>query len=171
MRPVRSFALHAVFALIVAGLAGCGAAPEPTRVFVVRHAEKADASKDPELSDLGRARAHALSEAIGRAPVAAIFATPYQRTQATAAPLAAARGLPVTIVDAAAAGALADRIRAEHAGQTVLVVGHSNTVPEVVAALGGGAIAPIPEDTFDRLYLVTLTPGRPAEVLALRYGP
>lgn len=164
--------LRLLLLTVTASLASCGGEPAATRVFVVRHAEKAaDGGKDPDLSDRGHTRARALSAAIGRAPVQAIFATPYKRTQQTAEPLATARALPVTIVDPGDADALAARIRGDHAGQTVLVVAHSNTVPKVIAALGGDAVAEIPEDTFDHLYLVTLRPDRPTEVLALRYGP
>ena len=164
--------LRLLLLTVTASLAACGGASAPTRVFVVRHAEKAsDGGKDPDLSDAGHTRARALAEAIGAVPIKAIFATPYKRTQQTAAPLATARALAVTVVDAPDAAVLAARIRAEHAGQAVLVVAHSNTVPKVVAALGGGPVPEIPEDTFDRLYLVTLYPDAPTEVVALRYGP
>jgi broad specificity phosphatase PhoE len=56
-------------------------------IFVVRHAEKADATKDPDLSEAGRARAEALAKALRDAKIAAIYATEFKRTQQTAAPL------------------------------------------------------------------------------------
>ncbi len=162
----------------IAGLAGLAsfvlacAEPAAIRVILVRHGEKATDkanARDPDLSAAGHARAQALAKVVAHAQLAAIFATQFKRTQATVAPSAAATKLPVTRIDASDPGALARAIRA-HAGKTVLVAAHSNTVPEIIAALGGPTIAEIDEDDFDNLFVVTVRGGT-AELVHLTYGP
>jgi broad specificity phosphatase PhoE len=128
-------------------------ASQATPTFVlVRHAEKAtDDPKDPSLSDIGRARAARLAASFTGVPVVAVYATGYRRTQATAQPTAEAHGLPVRTYDAGVpADAFAAELRAAHVAGTVLVVGHSNTVPAIASALCRCAVAPMREDEFDR---------------------
>lgn len=152
------------------------AASGDTTIIVIRHAEKAqDDPKDPSLSEAGIARGQALAKVLADHPLSAGYATQYRRTQLTAEPALQARGLkvqllPVTMDNASGYGdALAKLIRSQHRGQTVLVVGHSNTVPGIVLALSGVTIAPIEESEFDRIYVITLPHrGKPA-LLALRY--
>ena len=81
-------------------------------IFVVRHAEKADATKDPDLSEAGRARAEGLAKALRDANIAAIYATEFKRTQQTAAPLAKALGITVTVLPAQDSAALIAKLRA-----------------------------------------------------------
>jgi broad specificity phosphatase PhoE len=108
---------------------------------VVRHAEKAsETERDPMLSAIGQARAVALDSVLAGAPIAAIVVTPYQRTRETAAVVARRHGLtPIEVPVSGGVSAHARAVAAEvarHDG-TVLVVGHSNTVGAIVAALGG----------------------------------
>lgn len=108
---------------------------------VVRHAEKAsETERDPVLSAIGQARAAALDSALAGAKVMAIIVTPYHRTRETAAIVARRHGLtPIEVAVAGGVPAHARAVAAEvakHQG-TVLVVGHSNTVGAIVAALGG----------------------------------
>ena len=142
--------------------------------FVARHGERADATgapgsmmaSDPDLSAAGHARAEALAVALKDARITAIFVTSFKRTQQTAAPLAKSLGLTPVVVDAKEPiAALAKRIAA-HDGN-VLVVGHSNTVPEVVQALGGGPSFKIADDEFDNLFVVTR--GATPSVIRLHY--
>jgi broad specificity phosphatase PhoE len=142
---------------------------EPAATFVVvRHAEKAqDDPRDP--SPAGRARAERLAGMLADAPLAAVYATPFRRTRATAQPAARLHGLTVTTYDAAQpAAALAARLRASHARGTVLVVGHSNTAPALAAALCACVVEPMPKDEYGRYYRLGASPGAPArlEVLA-----
>ena len=52
-----------------------------------------------------------------------------------------------------------------------LVIGHSNTTPELVEQLGGDPGPAIDEAAeYDRLYSVTLLPGEPVATVLLRYG-
>jgi broad specificity phosphatase PhoE len=173
---MRQFAL--LFALLFAfatdALAGVG--PPDTVVVVVRHAEKAtDDPKDPTLSEVGQARAQRLATALRGLKPAAAYATQYRRTQMTATPTALENGFEVTVrpIDASNeatyAADLAHEIRQGPPGRAVLVVGHSNTVPDVVKALTGIDPAPIADDEFDRVYVVTLPADGPARYVVLRY--
>lgn len=148
-----------------------------TLVIVVRHAEKAaDDPRDPSLSDAGQRRAQALADALEDSDLKAIYTTQYRRTQLTAEPLSNHAGVvvdirPVNAENAAGyAAELVSDIRARHSGQTVLVVGHSNTVPEIVTALSGVETAPIQESEYDRLTLVALPTTGKARVVLSRYG-
>jgi broad specificity phosphatase PhoE len=160
--------------LLLLVLLACSSSREATRpsgtttVYVVRHAETPPTSPDPSLSDQGRERARQLATTLADAGIEVIFTTELARTRQTAEPLAQTLDVPITVRDAGRA--LADEIRATHAGQAVLVVGHSNTVPQVVEALSGKTIAPIGHDEHDRLYVVTLVEGEPARLEERRYG-
>lgn len=127
-------------------------------IVIVRHAEKAtDAGDDPSLTDAGRARAAALAHALADAPVVAVYSTPFARTRETARPTATAHGLAVTTYDAREpADALAVRLLAAHDTGTVLVVGHSNTVPAMAAALCGCDVPSMEETEYDRRLVVTV---------------
>lgn len=168
--------IAAALALLAALAMPAAQADEATVVVVVRHAEKAaDGSRDPALTTAGRARATALAEALASMRVSHVYATPYRRTRDTAAPAAATRGLAVDVraipggdVDAYVKALRADII-AHHRGETVLVVGHSNTVPQTVAALCGCAAAPMDEREYDRLSVVVLDGGG-ARLAVAPYG-
>jgi len=144
---------------------------EPLVVVLVRHAEKAtDDPKDPSLSDVGRARAARLAASFDGVPVTAVYATGYRRTQATAQPTAEAHGLPVRTYEAGMpADAFAATLRATHASGTVLVVGHSNTVPAIASALCGCAVAPMRDDEFDRRIEIRITANGVATLSETRY--
>lgn len=143
-----------------------------TTVIVVRHAEKAaEPAPDPVLTALGSARAETLAELLRDAGVQATMSTEFQRTKLTAAPLAAKIGLPTETVETKVpVKALADTIMARHRGHTVLVVGHSNTVPEIVAALGAPKPAAICDAGYDNAFIVTIPASGPASVTRLHYG-
>ena len=119
---------------------------------------------DPDLSEAGRARAESLATALKDAKITAIYATKYKRTQQTAAPLAKALGLTVNIVTADAADVVKQLAGAKG---NVLVVGHSNTVPDVIKGLGVTAPVTIGDDEFDNLFIVTT--GAQPSVLRLHY--
>ncbi len=123
-------------------------------IFVVRHAEKADATKDPDLSEAGRARAEALAKALRDANITAIYATEFKRTQQTAAPLAKALGITVTVLPAQDSAALIAKLRAlkGHA----LVVGHGDTIPNLIKALGVSEPINIAENDYDNLFVLVL---------------
>lgn len=153
--PRRLLAFSLIFIAACASHGGNGeraSAADGIHFVLVRHAEKAgDDPKDPSLSDAGLARAQRLADALADAPLAAAYATAYRRTQSTAAPSAARHGIAVTTYDASQpAAAFAAGLRQAHVAGTVLIVGHSNTVPALAAALCGCEVAPMREDEFDR---------------------
>lgn len=143
--------------------AGAPAATGPALVLVVRHAEKADNSDDPVLSAAGEARALALAEALSDADIDHVIVTHRQRTRLTAAPLLSVRGLTPEVVPfgrdmAEHVAAVAAAVR-RRAGEVVLVVGHSNTVPAIVHALGGPRLPDLCDARYGALF--ALVPGEP----------
>ena len=155
-------------AVIALGPTG-NAAPRDTVIYLVRHAEKVPDGTDPVLSLAGRERARMLANLLEEAAIDAIHSTDFRRTRATAAPLALRLGLPVALYDPARPAALADAIR--DAGGRHLVVGHSNTVPELVELLGGDGGPPIDEaGEYDRLYVVTRDGEGTVRTELRRYG-
>jgi phosphohistidine phosphatase SixA len=167
---VGCLGIVAIGCLGILALAGStGAAPlaagdrPPAMVVLVRHAEKAaEPEGDPPLTAAGRARAAALAEALDGAGVTAIVTSEALRTRETARPVAEARSLePVAIGFgqgglAAHVAAVAAEVR-RHPGGVVLVVGHSNTIPLIIAALGGPSLPKIPESEYAHLFV--LVPG------------
>jgi broad specificity phosphatase PhoE len=144
-----------------------------TTVIVVRHAEKAATpADDPPLTAAGEARARDLLAAIRDAGVSAIITTQFARTKGTAQPTAAALGITPQIVATGPATHVQDVANAvrRHAGETVLVVGHSNTVPAIVAALGAKQPAAICDAEYDNLFVVTIAPNGRASVIKTKYG-
>ncbi len=103
-------------------------------VFVVRHAEKTVETSNPSLSEKGVIRAKVLAEMLSKSNLEAVYSTPFKRTEQTVAPLASALNLSVQNYPAGGGEALAEQLK--QAGQSALVVGHSNTVPAIVRALG-----------------------------------
>jgi broad specificity phosphatase PhoE len=138
-------------------------------VVLVRHAEKVDESDDPLLSAKGEARARALSRALAGAGVKAIYVTEYKRTGLTAAPLAAALGLEPVANPADATPALVARLRKEHPADVVLVVGHSNTLPDILKELGHPDPVTIDSGDYGSLFVVVPRTGGPPVVLRLGY--
>jgi broad specificity phosphatase PhoE len=136
----------------------------------VRHAEKAATpSDDPPLNEAGLRRAEDLAHVLASTGVNAIYTSQYQRTRQTAEPTAKLLNLPITQLDGADPEACAARIRDEHRGETVLVVGHSNTIPAIISGLGA-KVPTIPDSDYDNLYVVHLPADGPATVISLQYG-
>jgi len=152
--------LKNVLAILTITLAMAASAVAQPVVFVVRHAERADSSpgmsptmaNDPDLSDAGRARAASLAVLLKDAGITAIYVTEYKRTRQTAAPLAKALGLTPTMVNATDSNALAKELAA--AKGSVLVVGHSNTVPSTIKDLGVSSPVSVQDDEYDNLFVV-----------------
>lgn len=160
----------AVTLLLAGCVHGSGAAVAP-RFVVVRHAEKGhDHPRDPSLDDTGEARARKLAGLLASTRLVAAYATGYRRTRQTAQAAATAHGLAVSTYDAALPPIeFAARLRRDHRRDTVLVVGHSNTVPEIVSALCGCAVAPLGEHDYDRIYEVRIAPDGRGILVQRRY--
>lgn len=141
-----------------------------TTLFLVRHAEKADQTDASPLTERGKARAEKLAETLRDANVQAVYSTDYVRTRETARPIAEKRGLTVQTYEAKDES-FAKAILKTHAGQRVLVVGHSNTIPKLVNALAGTALLNLKDDEYDALFVVTVPKNGPPTALTLRFNP
>lgn len=159
--------------LLAACTSAAPATPDADAVtyFIVRHAEKVDASRDPDLSTAGEARARALAARLEGQPLDAVYATEFKRTGQTVGPTAAAQGLSLTPYSARQpAPAFADQLRATHPRGSVLIAGHSDTVPGIVAALCACDVAPMPDHEYDRLSAVHVDAAGRARLDVQRYG-
>jgi broad specificity phosphatase PhoE len=146
-------------------------------IILVRHAEKALDANEPgvPLSEAGRTRAARLAQMLAGAGVTAIYATETDRARQTAEPLAKALKLEVrTYSPRDAAGKLAprlllDRLKKDDPSGVVLVVGHQNTVPDLLAALGHAEKVEIGDKQFDDLFVVVQKATGPPTVVRLKY--
>jgi phosphohistidine phosphatase SixA len=150
----------------------------PRTIVVVRHAEKGnDDPTDPSLSETGVLRALELAKLLGSAKVTHLFASEFQRTQQTLAPLSKAAGVDVQVVPARDPKALLSALENLPRNSLAVVAGHSNTVPALVAALAPAAplvkdakALALAEADYDRLYVITQwESGKGATALELRY--
>jgi len=87
-----------------------------------------------------------------------------------AKPLADRLGLPINIIDAKKTQDLVNSIRTTNRGQTVFVAGHSNSVPEIITALGGGNVPEIPDGEYDNMFIVSIYKSGSAKVVKIKYG-
>ncbi len=138
-------------------------------IFLVRHAERTDSdsrvSSDPGLSAEGRMRALHLAQELKDAKIAAIFTSEYLRTQQTAAPLAKSLGLSPEVVPGKDVPSLVARIRATDG--SVLIVGHSNTLPQIITALGISTPVTVTEVDYGNLFVVLV--GESPRLIWLHY--
>jgi len=157
----------------LATLSPAAARPPRTIIYLVRHAEKdlMPGLADPPLTPVGEVRAQLLAKQLAKRRPAALFTTDTRRTRATLAPLAQATGLVPEAYRAQEPAALASHLSHDYAGKTVVVVGHSNTLLPLLAALG---VAPLPgeirDEEYNFLFKVTLRQGQPARLIMSRYG-
>jgi len=149
-----------------------------TTVYLVRHAEKAAApAADPPLLEAGIKRAEELARTLGNAGIKTIYTSQLLRTKQTGEPLAKQLGIAVTTIPVKMSAAnprelspqyLAEVVERASGGGNVLIVGHSNTVPEIIKALGGDIVPTIDEAVFDDLFVVTVYAKGKAKVAHLK---
>jgi broad specificity phosphatase PhoE len=143
-----------VFCFVLLSAALSSATAQST-FFIVRHAERAeDGGNDPDLSDIGRARAETLANMLKDAGISAVYATELKRTQQTAAPLANMLHLDTIIVPGKETAALVDKLRASPGN--FLVVGHGNTIPDLIKGFGIATPIKIAENDYDNLFVIVL---------------
>ncbi len=168
--------MRSLLTILVLLLAPLAVQAQPSTVVLVRHGEKALAPADnPPLSAEGEARAEALARVLADTHVDAVVTTGLARTAGTAAPLVRARGLTPIIVAAgrdvpAHARATAAAVRARPAGEVVLVVGHSNTLADIIAALGGPKMPELCDQEYASLFVLELRENGPARLIRSSYG-
>ena len=177
-RRRRRIQIVVIYTAIAICLAWFFESQATTTVIFVRHAEKAALpADDPALSPAGPRRAAELARQLVDADVVpgvgvdAVYSTSYRRTADTAKPTADALGLPVSTYDASDTEAIVETILKEHKGKIILVVGHSNTVPEMIANMGASKNVPeIAESEYDNIYLVSVPWFGKTKTIRLRYG-
>jgi len=150
---------------------------QPTVVILVRHAEKDRSNptaSNPDLTAEGQRRARDLARYIRGRRVRAIITTQLKRARQTAAPAAEAFHVTPEIYTATGDGERTGREMAElvrrHMGQAVLVVGHSNTIPATIEALGGPKVAEICDSAFSNLFILVIRPGSAPTYNHTHYG-
>ena len=183
----RLFAISCLFLLFSMESSVTGAAVslpqnefKVTTVYLVRHAEKADApAADPPLLEAGTKRAEELARTLGKAGIKTIFTSQFMRTKQTAEPLAKQLGIASTVIPVKMSATNRRELSSEYLtevvervssspGGNVLIVGHSNTVPEIIKALGGDIVPTIDETVFDDLFVVTVYARGKAKVAHLK---
>lgn len=175
-RRRRRLQVVVIYTLIAIGLAWFFESQATTTIIFVRHAEKdLSVADDPPLSEAGRERVDELTRQLVDADVVAgvdaIYATPFRRTQQTAQPLADALDLPINTYDASDTEAVLETILERHKGKIILVVGHSDTVPVLIANLGASKqVPPIDENEYDNIYIISIPWFGKTKTIRLRFG-
>ena len=148
--------------LLAACLVGCATAPEADtsyKLYLVRHAEKQpDGSRDPVLTETGEHRYEQLANWFQDKDINDIWSSDYKRTRDTAKPLLSRLGLELIIYDPRDLPALAGHLlNRQH---NALIVGHSNTTPDLARLLCHCDIEDMDESEYDRLIVVSVTDGK-----------
>jgi len=175
-RRTRRIQVVVIYTAIAVGLAWFFELQATTTVILVRHAEKSTLPADnPGLNEAGMARAAELARQLVEADVVAgvdaIYSSTYRRTEETVQPIATALGLPITPYDASNTETIMDDIVRQHKGKVILVVGHSNTVPELIANMGASKNVPeIDENEYDNMYIVSIPWFGKTKTIRVRYG-
>lgn len=153
-------------------ISACGQ-QDTTTIFLLRHAEKVEPfpDDDPPLTDLGKARAKALSAQLSVDSIHAFYSTDFLRTRQTLAPVSASMQAEIQTDEAHDYSGLADRVKQRHKGQNVLVAGHSNTVLPIIEALGAEPpLDSIGHQDYDYLFKVSLK-GNDTSVKLMTFKP
>jgi 2,3-bisphosphoglycerate-dependent phosphoglycerate mutase len=169
-------ALVVLIILLTTGIVSCNR-PQAgsTTVLIVRHAEKASDAEDSPLTEAGTQRAQALVGVVGDAGVSSIYSTQFKRNLDTAKPLSERLGITVTEVPVNLQNpgnygkTLAGTIKEKHSGQTVVVVGHGNTIESIVEGLTGRA-ASLGDIQYNDFFIITIPPAGTARVIRAKYG-
>jgi len=128
---------------------------QTTTIYFIRHAEKADKSSDPSLSEAGIQRANHWNDVFSSINFDAVYSTNYNRTQQTANPIAKKNKVIIKLYDPKTINI--EKLKKEHLGQTILIVGHSNTTPDLVnKCINQNVYDAMEETSFGNLYIVTI---------------
>jgi broad specificity phosphatase PhoE len=144
-------------------------------IILVRHAEKASESpRDPSLTSVGTDRAVALADALIEMNIDHVITSQYLRTIETAAVVAERSGLTPEVIPAGASEEalheVVSAVERRASGESILIVGHSNTIPRLVGALGGSKLPDLVEDEYDSIFIVILSPDHDPRTMRFRFG-
>ncbi len=176
IRRRRRIQAIVIYTAIAIGLAWFFESQATTTMIFVRHAEKAGPSaENPGLTPAGQRRAAELARQLVGADVVAgvdaIYSTPYRRTMETAQSVADALDLEVISYDPSDNEAVLETILKTHKGKIILVVGHSDTLPTLIADLGASKkVPPIAENEYDNIYIISIPWFGKTKTIRLRYG-
>ena len=147
--------------------------PEPNWFYLVRHAEKADdGTQDPELTKVGQARAVLLYEMLKENPPAVIYSSPFKRSILTAQPIADSLGIEITMYNPSDSPKLMNEIFEKHSGKTVLIVGHSNTIPGIAnLLLWENKYENLAESNYDKLFVLQGSKDERGAGVVLNFSP
>lgn len=143
-------------------------AQEGPTIILVRHAEKIDNSRDPELSEVGKDRAQILANMLAESGVSEIYSTPYIRTQSTVQPLAEALSLEVQSYDPRNLEGFASELKTKEG--IIVVAGHSNTTPTLASLLTGRELTKLDESDYQQFFLISFS-GDNAQLFRFQYPP
>jgi 2,3-bisphosphoglycerate-dependent phosphoglycerate mutase len=140
--------------------------------YIVRHAEKADDSNDPQLSQLGIERAVDLEKYLAGKKLDTVFTSTFKRTMLTGLTVSLPRAIPQLVInqqDPQILNAFIDRMKKITGDKGILIVGHTNTLPAIIFGLCGQNITPIAENDYDNIYIITINNGNKT-LQQLNYG-
>jgi len=159
------------FGLIIPEVSSPGERHKITTIFLVRHAEKVgDGSADPALTPAGTARADELAYILEHVKLDAIYSTPYKRTEQTVLPTAKEKGLEVKLYKPSEEDFL-QKLLQTFPGGSILIVGHSNTIPEMANKLAGQSdFSDMDDATYDNLFIACVPTEGKAAILRMRFG-
>ncbi len=165
-----------LYTAIAIGLAWFFESQATTTIIFFRHAEQTSHDEaDPPLSEAGQRRVAELTRQLVDADVVAgidaIYSTPYIRSLETARPLADRLDLPINTYSADDTEEILDTILKKHKGKIILVIGHSNTLPVLIANLGASKKVPvIAQNEFDNIYVISIPWFGKTKTIRLRIG-
>jgi broad specificity phosphatase PhoE len=168
---VFSLAVFITFVLVNSKLSIAEEGGSITTLILVRHAEKAgSAFKDPPLTPAGTARAQELAYILKHVQLDAIFSTPFERTKLTVKPTAEEKRMNVMLYEPNDEVFL-EKVLEEFSGKTVLIVGHSNTIPRLANDLAGRTeFDDLADPVYDNLFIASVPEKGNAVVLRIRFG-
>lgn len=150
---------------------------QKTTIWVVRHAEKDTsnpADRDPDLSSIGKERAEALAKHLKGEKLDSIFSTNYKRTKLTGYPTADKIGLSIKTYQAGKEKEFAEGLMKNAQGKKMLIIGHSNTVQEILVAFGvPKPVKELTDEDYDYIFTLTIKAdkkGDKKDVKVERYG-
>jgi phosphohistidine phosphatase SixA len=160
--------------LSICSYACSNAIPSTTTIYIVRHAEKDisnSKNQDPELSEIGQARVKALNEKLKNQKIDAVFSSKFKRTKQTGAGVAERNGLIIQEYDAHNYKDLSDLVKNKFKNKKVLIIGHSNTVLELIESFGANRpLGALTDDDYDFFFEVKIDHMGKAALSTSQYG-